>query len=133
MTAQERTNNLMELATTFALAVRGSEELDVSTLTAHANLLAAITAECESAQGLALALRPLETIADAYDDNALDDEARKIWGLNDEYTNKTPHDEIELYSGRGGKELLNLEQCMEARSSLLAYRTPPAPAQENER
>lgn len=64
------------------------------------------------------AIRPLARIADAYDDNGLDDEARKVWGKNDEYVNETPHDQIELYSGRGGRQLLTLADCMLARKAL---------------
>lgn len=65
------------------------------------------------------ALRPLENIANAYDDNALDDEARKQgdWG-----TNTTPPDQIELYSGRGGKTLLTLAHAMQARELCIAIR-----------
>jgi len=61
------------------------------------------------------ALKPLVDIADAYDANALDDEARKIWGLNDEHINTEPPDTIILYSGRGGKCLLTLGDCLRAR------------------
>lgn len=61
------------------------------------------------------ALLPLVAIAEAYDANALDDEARKSWGTDNEHTNTTPHDRIELYSGRSGKQLLTLADCMKAR------------------
>lgn len=61
------------------------------------------------------ALRPSENIAHAYDDNELDDEARKCWGASLEHSNTTPHDQIELYSGRGGGKLLTLADCMKAR------------------
>jgi hypothetical protein len=64
------------------------------------------------------ALAPLVRIADAYDDNALDDEARKTWGLNDEHINDTPPEQIELYSGRGGRHLLSLADCLKARTTL---------------
>jgi len=60
-------------------------------------------------------LAPLVTIADAYDANALDDEARKRWGRDEEHENETPPDQIELYAGRGGKELLTLAHCLRAR------------------
>ena len=63
-----------------------------------------------------MVLKPLVNIADAYDKNALDDEARKIWGKNDEHVNTTPPDEIILYSGRGGRTLLTLGDCLRARS-----------------
>jgi len=65
------------------------------------------------------ALRPLENIANAYDANELDNEARKNgkWGMN-----TTPHDQIELYSGRGGKTLLTLAHAMQARELCIAIR-----------
>lgn len=66
-----------------------------------------------------IALRPLEKIANAYDANELDDEARKRRGSGD---NTTPFDQIELYSGRGGKTLLTLADCMQARALAVAIR-----------
>ena len=57
-------------------------------------------------------------IADAYDANELDDNARKNWGPYMERVNHTPHNEIELYQGRGGKRLLTLQDCMDARDLL---------------
>ncbi len=62
------------------------------------------------------ALAPLVAVADAYDDNALDDEARKFWGLNSEHENDRRPEDIELYTGRGGKRLLTLADCLAARS-----------------
>ena len=67
---------------------------------------------------LTTALKPLADIADAYDDNALDDEARKFWGTDNENQNTTPPEQIELYQGRGGKRLLTLQQCLDAREAL---------------
>ena len=64
------------------------------------------------------ALLPLAKIADAYDSNNLDDEARRFWGKNDENENTTPPENIEIFSGRGGQELLTLAQCFEAREAL---------------
>lgn len=69
-------------------------------------------------QELKDALEPLAEIADMFDSNDLDDEARKFWGKNQEHECKTPHKDIILYSGRGGKELLTLEDCMKAREIL---------------
>jgi len=63
-------------------------------------------------------LQPLKDIADAYDANELDDEARKRWGANYEHENELFPDKIELYSGRGGKQLLTLQQCFNAREAL---------------
>ena len=64
---------------------------------------------------LRAALQPLVKIADAYDENELDDEARKHWTYG---TNDTPHEDIELYQGRGGRQLLTLKDCMVARAAL---------------
>lgn len=64
------------------------------------------------------AVAPLVKIADAYDDNALDDDARKTWGINDEHENTTPPEQIQLYCGRGGRLLLTLADCFAARTSL---------------
>ncbi len=63
-------------------------------------------------------LEVLANIADRYDDNGLDDEARKTWGLNDEHHNTTTPSEIELYSGRGGRTLLTLQDCLDARNAI---------------
>lgn len=60
-------------------------------------------------------LEPLRRIGQAYHDNALDDEARKYWGPdNDPHENTTDPKNIVLYSGRGGKELLTLDDCLAA-------------------
>ncbi len=67
-------------------------------------------------------LSPLVKIADAYDDNALDDEARKFWGINDERENKDDPATIELYTGRGGRRLLTLADCLSARDVTNAAR-----------
>jgi hypothetical protein len=64
------------------------------------------------------ALEPLKRIADAYDANLLDDEARRVWGPNDEYTNRLDPARIELYSGRGGTQMLTLAHCFAARAAL---------------
>ena len=68
------------------------------------------------AEKLATGLQPLVTIANAYDANDLDDEARKTWGVNDEWQNTRPPESIELYSNRGGRALLTLADCLKARS-----------------
>jgi len=75
----------------------------------------ALTAQVEAMRG---ALEPLKLIADAYDANELDDEARKHWGRNNEHTTKTAPSEIELYQGRGGKRLLTLQDAFNARAAL---------------
>ena len=67
---------------------------------------------------LIAALTPLAAIADAYDANNLDDEARKFGGANNELRNETDPADIELYAGRGGRELLTLEHCMAARHAV---------------
>ena len=70
------------------------------------------------AERLRTAVAPLVAIANAYDRNALDDEARKTWGKNDEHTNTKDPSDIELFSGRGGKRLLTLADCLTARALL---------------
>lgn len=71
-----------------------------------------------AAPDLYAACKVLAAIADAYDDNALDDEARKFWGENHEHRNTTPPEQIELYDGRGGKRLLTLADCFAARAAV---------------
>lgn len=72
------------------------------------------------ADGVRQTLTRLAVIADAYDANALDDEARKYWGESPVQYNQQPHEQIELYQGRGGKQLLTLADCMKARELLRA-------------
>jgi hypothetical protein len=69
------------------------------------------------------ALAPLVAIANRYDDNGLDDEARKFWGKNDEFKNDKKPSDIELYSGRGGKQLLVLADCLTAREIVSKHTT----------
>lgn len=64
------------------------------------------------------ALKALARIADAFDANDLDDEARKFWGKDLEFANDRLAEEIVLYSGRGGKTLLTLKDCLDARVAL---------------
>jgi hypothetical protein len=63
-------------------------------------------------------LQVLAAIADAYDANALDDGARKFWGMDNEHQNTMPHEQIGLCLNRGGKHLLTLADCMVAREAL---------------
>jgi len=63
-------------------------------------------------------LRILTLIADRYDENRLDDEARKYWGPNSENRNALDPSDIILYEGRGGGTLLTLKNCLEARELL---------------
>lgn len=67
---------------------------------------------------IALALKPLKDIADAYDRNELDDEARKTWGIMMDIHNTTPPQEIVIYQGRGGTALITLQHCFNAREAL---------------
>jgi len=64
------------------------------------------------------ALRPLLAIAAAYDNNWLDDSARKFWGEDENIPNTTAAEEIELYTGRGGVRLLTLADALAARAAL---------------
>lgn len=70
------------------------------------------------------ALKPLAAIWEAYLANALDDEARRFWGNDDEHENQTPPGEIELVSGRGGEQLLTLLHAKAAWHALKAYEQP---------
>lgn len=62
------------------------------------------------------ALLPFAQIWDAYLANELDDEARRLWGAQGEHENKVSPKDIELYSGRGGKRLLTLDDCRQAKA-----------------
>ncbi|MBX3050796.1 MAG: hypothetical protein KF753_04940 [Caldilineaceae bacterium] len=78
----------------------------------------AIGALIAATSDLLKALQPLAAIANAYDRNELDGEARKFWGLNDEHQNNKQPAGIELYQGRGGKQLLTLADCFAARAAI---------------
>lgn len=80
-----------------------------------------------SSQDLRAALAPLVAIADAYDANELDDEARKRWGVNLEHESTTPPESIELYTGRGGRRLLTLQHCLDVRALVRGAHRPLAP------
>lgn len=58
------------------------------------------------------ALRPLAAIADAYDASGLD-EMRPEW-----VKESIDFSDVELFSGRGGKQLLTLQDAIEARRVL---------------
>lgn len=62
------------------------------------------------------ALKRLADIADAYDRNELDDEARKWYG--DGGVSIHPPRNVVLYQGRGGATLLTLQDCLDAREAL---------------
>jgi hypothetical protein len=68
-----------------------------------------------SGEGLDEAAEPLVCIARAYDENNLDDEARKFWGDHLQHRNTTPLDQINLVEGRGGRDLLSLGDADNAR------------------
>ena len=83
-------------------------------------------------------LEPLRRIGQAYHDNALDDAARKYWGLDDNrHENAANPKDVVLYSGRGGKELLTLADCLgvlaevpaieKQTGELVAYKPPANP------
>ena len=62
---------------------------------------------------------PLQRLADIwtkYLANELDDEARRWYGSDERgrvYSTRRPEDVV-IYSGRGGRELLTLEDCRQA-------------------
>ena len=64
---------------------------------------------------LLAAIQPLVDIANAYDQNELDDDARKFWGKFNQHMNVEDPNNIELYAGRGGKRLLTLQDALNAR------------------
>jgi len=72
------------------------------------------------------ALEPLKRIADAYDDDGLDEE-RPDWirrGVSPPIEGRT----VELFTGRGGRQLLTLQHAFAARAALaLATAEPAAP------
>lgn len=68
----------------------------------------------ERIKALETALRPLAAIADEYDKDGLD-EVRPDW-VNRGVAKFNP--QAELYSGRGGKQLLTLEDALNARDVL---------------
>ena len=73
---------------------------------------------------LVTALAPLVEIAEAYDSNELDDEARKFWGKNSEHKNSRDPHKIILYAGRGGRTLLTLADCLKARQTVANSLSP---------
>ena len=76
------------------------------------------TMDPKGVQQICHALGKLSDIATAYDANELDDEARRFWGKNLENENQTPPKGVHIYSGRGGKSLLTLADCIQAREVL---------------
>ena len=77
------------------------------------------------------ALRPLAAIWVAYLANELDDEARRFWGADLEHENAVSPRDIELYSGRGGKELLWLSECRDAAAALTMLKKQTIAKEEN--
>lgn len=75
-----------------------------------------------SGTGLEEALEPFVAISRAYDANELDDEARKFWGERLQHSNETPLDEIEIFSGRGGRRLLTLADATHGHAAYLEAR-----------
>jgi hypothetical protein len=65
-----------------------------------------------------IAVTPLVDIANAYDANELDDGARKFWGRDNEHENSEHPEDIELFTGRGGKRLLTLDHALAGRAAL---------------
>lgn len=92
-----------------------TEGVLISAINALTEELAVTQRRREAAADVQKAARVMAAIADAYDENGLDDAARKHWGPNDEHHNTTPPEQIELYAGRGGKTLLTLADCLAAR------------------
>lgn len=66
---------------------------------------------------LIASLQPLVNIANAFDANELDDTARRFWGDFSQIANTRDPTTIELYAGRGGRQLLTLQDCFNARDA----------------
>lgn len=64
------------------------------------------------------AIQPLVAIADAFDSNDLDDQARKFWGANDEFSFDGDPKDVALVTSRGGAFLLTLADVLAARDAL---------------
>lgn len=77
-----------------------------------------IPAKVGEPQKLSTILLKLCAIADAYDANMLDDEARKFWGRNNEFQNDTHPKDIDLVTARGGATLLTLADALAVRAAL---------------
>ena len=74
----------------------------------------------QSRNALEAALAPLARIADAYDANELDDEARKFWGKDYEFENNSDPADIALIVSEGGSVLVSLAHALAARKALQA-------------
>ena len=85
-----------------------------------AAVLATVRIAINSHAALVDACRVMAMISDAYHANELDDEARKLWGQNNEFRNQRNPAGIILYAGRGGKTLLTLADCFAASAALAA-------------
>jgi hypothetical protein len=71
--------------------------------------------------GLVEALTPLAYIADQFDENNLDDEARKFWGTEEQHENDSDPATIELVQSQGGAGLVTLADALAARTVLAQY------------
>ncbi|MFZ3583405.1 hypothetical protein ACOI1H_14700 [Loktanella sp. DJP18] len=91
------------------------------TLLTLGHAIAARTA-IRTKDGLAAALAPLAAIANAYDANELDDEARKFWGVDGEHTNDADPARIELVNTDGGGLLVSLAHALHARDAFAPVR-----------
>jgi hypothetical protein len=72
----------------------------------------------QTIDGLTECLAPLVKIADAYDANELDDDARKFYGAHNEHRNHKAHNEIEIVTKACGTPLLSLADCFFAKQAL---------------
>lgn len=68
---------------------------------------------------LLAALKPLLDIAEAWDGNQLDGDARK-WRLYKNAHNASPPTDVELYATRHGRQLLTLSHCLAARDLVMS-------------
>lgn len=103
------------------VTTKKSADLIVATCNSYRKHCGARAVEAAEADLLGEALtvcKVLAIIADRYDNNSLDDEARKFWGKANEHKNVRDPQDIELFCGRGGGRLLTLADCFAARAVL---------------
>lgn len=113
--ANERITELEKVQAEYVTLVRKYEEL----ILRHADLLKELSRRVRLddpvVNGLVESCKPLQKVATAFDDNRIDD-ARPDWG-----DTRKSCGHVEIYTGRGGGELLMLCHAFEADTALATY------------
>ena len=104
------------------LALPGQHGMHMGTAYMVNDLEAEINRLEKQVEALREAIKPLANIADRYDDEGLD-EARPSW--RDKGIGGAPFDKIELFTGRGGAQLLTLADAFAARVALIGKKVKP--------